>query len=347
MGFVLAYGHDIFLSYAHINDLPWEGNPGTGPATGWVTRFIRHLGERVTKKIGRPEYPNFYFDNSSLRSNHNLTEEIAAHLKTSAVFVAIESPGYLASIWCQDEARLFTQHFKHDLSARVFVVRKEPLDQDSETLPELSGRRNIEFWYIDPNKKEKLLDWPMSVQDEILYKDKVYALADDIYTQLRAMGGRLPPSPERPLTGGSSNGSDHDERSDPRPRPLVFLNTELTHQMMAEEIRKGIGERAVWIDPLFTGPAGEVREDLEQNMIDCDAMVLVYASNASWARTQLRLLRKLEPRRNRRPVTIPIIDVPAPNKSPLGIHGLQTVMIDGGAGIKPETLKTLSDCLHL
>ena len=40
----------------------------------------------------------------------------------------------------------------------------------------------------------------------------------------------------------------------------------------------------------------EVRRYLEQNLIDCDAMVMVYADNAGWARAQLRagLLEALE-----------------------------------------------------
>src|SRR5262245_14392048 len=127
MGFVVAYDHDVFISYAHINDLPWEGNlpAGTSPPKGWVTRFLRHGRERLQEKIGRPEIPDFYFDQSNLRTNHNLTAEIAAHLKRSAILIAIESPGYVASVWCRDEARLFTQHCGAELGNRLFVVRKE------------------------------------------------------------------------------------------------------------------------------------------------------------------------------------------------------------------------------
>ena len=90
-----------------------------------------------------------------------------------------------------------------------------------------------------------------------------------------------------------------------------------------------------------------MREDLEQNLIDCDAMVMVCAENASWARTQLRLVHKLTPRRARPVPPIPVIDLSAVHRPTLGVHGLDTVMIAAAAGIKPETLQRLSDCLRL
>ena len=98
---------------------------------------------------------------------------------------------------------------------------------------------------------------------------------------------------------------------------------------------------------MFDGPPDEVREDLEQNLIYCDAMVMVCAENASWARTQLRLVHKLTPRRARPVPPIPVIDLSPARRPTLGMHGLETVMIAAAAGIKPETLQCLSNCLRL
>ena len=98
---------------------------------------------------------------------------------------------------------------------------------------------------------------------------------------------------------------------------------------------------------MFDGPPDEVREDLEQNLIYCDAMVMVCAENASWARTQLRLVHKLTPRRSRPLPPIPVIDLSAAHRPTLGVYGLETVMIAAAAGIKPEALQRLSDCLRL
>jgi len=72
-------------------------------------------------------------------------------------------------------------------------------------------------------------------------------------------------------------------------RPFVFLNTEPRHDTIGAQIRAGIGDRAAWAEPLRVGSALEVRRDLEQNLIDCDAMVMIYADNAGWARAVARL----------------------------------------------------------
>jgi hypothetical protein len=98
---------------------------------------------------------------------------------------------------------------------------------------------------------------------------------------------------------------------------------------------------------LFEGPAEEVRSDLEQNLIECDAMVMVYADNPGWARQQLRQFRKLSPRRERPVLAIPVIDAPPPGKPDLGMSLDGLVMIDSRAGIGPDALSRLSEMLHL
>jgi hypothetical protein len=130
-------------------------------------------------------------------------------------------------------------------------------------------------------------------------------------------------------------------------RPLVFLNTEPRHRAIAVQIRDAIGNRADWAVPLSEGSAEQVREDLEQNLIECDAMVMIYADNPSWARTQLRQFRKHSPRRERPVIAIPVIDAPPPEKPDLGMSLDGLVMIDSRMGIGADTLSRLSETLHL
>jgi hypothetical protein len=136
-------------------------------------------------------------------------------------------------------------------------------------------------------------------------------------------------------------------RRDNGEQPLVFINAEARHQPIAAEIRAAIGDRAAWAEPLFEGRAEEVREDLEQNLIDCDAMVMVYADNPGWARGQLRQFHKLAPRRTRPVRAIPIIDAPPVTKPELGISLPGMTVIDGRGGLGPETLAQLSASLKL
>ena len=130
-------------------------------------------------------------------------------------------------------------------------------------------------------------------------------------------------------------------------RPLVFLNTESRHRNFASEIRGAIGDRAVWAEPLFEGPAEMVREDLEQNLIDCDAMIMVYADNPGWARAQLRNYHKLSPRRDRPVRAIGLIDAPPVEKPELGFFLPELVTIDGRSGIGSGAVNQLVTSLGL
>jgi hypothetical protein len=141
-------------------------------------------------------------------------------------------------------------------------------------------------------------------------------------------------------------------RTPPQPRstsdqPLVFLNTEPWHDEIATKIRDAIRDRAALVEPLREGPAEEVRADFEQNLIDCDAMVMVYADNAGWARAQLRAFRKQAPRGESPVRAIPVIDAPAEPKPDLGFYLPEMIIIDGRNGIGPEALAQLSRSLQL
>jgi TIR domain len=135
----------------------------------------------------------------------------------------------------------------------------------------------------------------------------------------------------------------------PRPageRPLVFLNTEPRHRTIAAEIRTALANRADLAEPLFEGPPEEVRLDLEQNLLDCDAMVMLYADNPGWARAQLRQFRKLAPRRERPVRAIVVVDLPPSTKPDLGVHLPEMVMIDCRHGIAPNIGARIAELLQ-
>jgi hypothetical protein len=469
MALVPGYEQDVFISYAHVDDEPFFDAAGPDQSAGWVTRFVRLLKNELAQKVGRLDGFTVWFDSHNLRGNHTLNEEIAARLDRAANFVAILSPSYVASRWCQDEARLFARRFAGDLTGRVFVVEKAPLDDDAAVPQALTDRVNYRFWYRDRNDQPRTFAKPMPQQEEIQYFRQVEDIARDIHRQLKVMGrrpadlslalaqhratglptgiasnggngagvaflaevtddlefrrlelrryleqqgvlvlpqgslplgraqmeaaldadlarsrvfvqllgpmpGKMPPdvpdgygwlqvdlarrrgirilqwrNPELDLAGiewprhrellqletvqetsletfKSAVVAGLAPPPPPAPppvtgaRPFVFLNTEPRHGEIAAEIRAAIGSQAVLAEPLRAGTAEEVRTDFEQNLIDCDAMVMVYADNAGWARAQLRAFLKATPRRERPVRAIPVIDAPAEPKPELGFH---------------------------
>jgi hypothetical protein len=101
---------------------------------------------------------------------------------------------------------------------------------------------------------------------------------------------------------------------------LVFINTgpeDLSLALEMGEILKeeGFGFSLPLLDDI--SPA-EKRQDLEENLLDCDAVILLYASTAvAWVREQLRYCRRMQGRRDR-PLKIIAVFSKA-NNQPLGM----------------------------
>jgi hypothetical protein len=119
-------------------------------------------------------------------------------------------------------------------------------------------------------------------------------------------------------------------------RPLVFLNSEASDRAFAAEIRAAIGDRVYWIEPLRIGSAAEIRQDLEQNLMECDAVVLVYGANLGRAHAQLRQVQKLARLRDRPIRAILVIDAPPANKPELGFALPGMTVIEARQGIRSE-----------
>src|SRR5260370_32585736 len=93
-----GYDYDIFISYAHVDNEPIH------PAQqGWVDALIRLLHTDLTMKFGRREAFSIWFDEQQLRGNHEINGHISEQVRRSAVFLAVLSPGYVASQACLRE----------------------------------------------------------------------------------------------------------------------------------------------------------------------------------------------------------------------------------------------------
>jgi hypothetical protein len=251
MAFVSGYEQDIFISYAHVDDEPFDA-VGPDKSLGWVATLVRHLENHLAQEIGRREAFTLWKDKYNLQGNDKLTTEIATKLRQTGVLVAILSPGYLASTWCRDEAHLFTQHFADNLAGRVFVVERVPLADDAVAPQGLTGRRNYRFWYLDGDKKPRTFGQPMSEQDEIQYYRQVEDLARDIHQQLKRMAA----SPAAPIQGSAvasviGNG--------PNASAVVFL-AEVTDDLefRRDEVRRYLEQQGALVLPQTTYPLGRV-----------------------------------------------------------------------------------------
>lgn len=118
MSHVPGFRHDLFLSYAHLEDPTWVGG------------FEAALRQALRDRLGQD--PTTWQDVGQLRIGENWQSEIEEAIDRTAAFLAIVSPAYLNSGWCQRERRRFLERAVDSgspgpaLAERVLKVIKSP-----------------------------------------------------------------------------------------------------------------------------------------------------------------------------------------------------------------------------
>lgn len=141
MAFVPGCDHDIFVSYAHVDDLPFPGAD-----KGWVTTLVETLRILLAQKLGRRDAYSLWMDHQ-LSRHEKLTPEILGNLKRSATLLVVLSPGYLASEWCLREKDSFLESLAGSplSGGRIFLIERDKVDYEErpEQFEDLLGYR---FW---------------------------------------------------------------------------------------------------------------------------------------------------------------------------------------------------------
>jgi hypothetical protein len=130
-------------------------------------------------------------------------------------------------------------------------------------------------------------------------------------------------------------------RRAPSSRVSVFVNADREDLPVAKQLAELLAETGIecfW--PLLDGSPEHIRRDLEENLITCDGLVLIYGvSEASWVRNQLRQGRKILSQRERELAALAIYLGPPPEKPELAVALPAIITLDGRVGIKPEALR--------
>jgi hypothetical protein len=114
--FLPEFSHDIFVSYAHVDNLPpWPGSK----AKGWVDRFDGQLQTALWQKLG--ECANVWIDRTDLKKSDKISPTISSAVDGSALFLVLISNRYLISESCQEEVAWIQKHVDRR-SARVLPV---------------------------------------------------------------------------------------------------------------------------------------------------------------------------------------------------------------------------------
>ena len=99
--YVPGYSNDVFISYAHNDNISHDSSPG------WVTAFSKRLEVTLKGLLGSDV--RVWRDEERTSPDRILDDELQRQVNSSAVFVAIVSPSYLNSSFCTDERNWFLE----------------------------------------------------------------------------------------------------------------------------------------------------------------------------------------------------------------------------------------------
>ena len=193
----IDFKHDIFLSYARVN------NQKKGASLGWVDQFRNDLMIELSELIGRVGVIDVWRDVRELGGNQYFDEEIQNTINDSALFLACTSRGYLnPESYCLKELAWFSQRMTSDrfgkkvgTRGRVFNVLLNNV-QRTEWPKEFEGKAGIIFNdAVEPDDP----GYPIEPTDP-QYRVQVRKLATDIFKTLNDFGDLLKRSPDEVQT---------------------------------------------------------------------------------------------------------------------------------------------------
>lgn len=196
--FVPGYEHEVFVSYATVDDRPAK--------SGWVSAFVNSLSESLAAAVGRRDPERIWWDRSAIDEEAHLTEQIRSKVQKSACMIVILSRGYCQSNWCGQEREAFLAAIagQPEAERRLFVIDIGNLELEDRP-SEFRDKRGRVFYAQPPNTtslavRETLgfpIPDPANHQHKPFYA-QIEQLAKDICDRLRKMPGvNGTPSPQK------------------------------------------------------------------------------------------------------------------------------------------------------
>ncbi|CAN5478639.1 hypothetical protein BH10BAC2_BH10BAC2_22780 [soil metagenome] len=110
MAYIPGYTFDIFISYAHTDNLKMPGE-----LKGWVELFYESLRTKLDIRIGAKQNEvKIWWDKRRLSGDIEFDNSIQEGIRNSAIMISLLSNGYLKSDYCKQEMNLFHEKLKLD-----------------------------------------------------------------------------------------------------------------------------------------------------------------------------------------------------------------------------------------
>ncbi len=177
--------HDIFISYAHVDDTPLMEEEA-----GWISIFHKTL-DALIKQIAGDELD--IWRDPKLQGNDYFSDTLVNALPKTSVLVSVLSPRYVKSEWCLKELETFTQAaeasdgVRAGDKSRIFKVLKTFVPRESHP-PPLDHLLGYEFFAMDAETgKPQEFRIEFGAEAKQNYLAKLYDLAYEITELLNSI----------------------------------------------------------------------------------------------------------------------------------------------------------------
>ncbi len=181
----MFFQHDIFISYAHKDNLSLVENED-----GWISKLHRVLEIRVTQFLGAKAT---IWRDLKLSGNDRFADCISEKLTQTGVMVSVLSPSYINSDWCIRELCEFWEASErnrgiakdHEIPIFKVVKTPVPLEKHPKRVRQVLG---YEFFTIDAmSGRPRELSLEGETQEKKKYLTRLDDLAYDVCNMLKKL----------------------------------------------------------------------------------------------------------------------------------------------------------------
>jgi hypothetical protein len=190
MAYVPGFQNDIYISYSHVDNARAESGD----------RYITHLHQRLETELSQLAGNLVIWRDSRLASNALFDDTIWQAIENSALFIAVNSIGYLQSDYCRKELEWFIHWADEDSYGRNIGDRSRVIHLHLRNIPrtdwpvEFQGMQGYEFF---EKTKDGEIAPPLKL-GSAKFKNAVQRLAGGLFNTLRAFRQAVERKPEIP-----------------------------------------------------------------------------------------------------------------------------------------------------
>lgn len=272
MGLLRETGHDIFISYAHDDQLTELVGDGID---GWITAFGKKLEGALRKSLKKEQNEagrtlDVFWDYRVL-GDEPLDDQLRSAVEGSGIFIAVMSRSFLNSAWCQQEFEWFAGVIEGRTGESVsslqssgrlplMVVELAPTPR-TEWPPLLENTSSFTFFHKDSRYEfggEDVGDPRYAFPSP----DILDRVGEEYFIELNKLQGRITKRIQKLLRG-------EDPDPDPGPRPVVAPRS-----AVADLVDPGPAQasgRSVFLAPAaeeLASPWKTMRDQLSANNLD-------------------------------------------------------------------------------